>query len=147
MSTMPRNVEPQAHFSPLACFRGRPEAFQERCVSGTPPLNRHPHSHRHPRQSDVLAKRRDDWCAHVKVLRDGRTFNRQLGAALCQPLLLCCFVPLRECRDLADANQQLDAWVMAPAGNRADGATGGGRLQRFAAYHRMSKIVLNLDFS
>lgn len=83
----------------------------------------------------------------MKVLRDGRTFNRQLGAAFCQPLLLCCYLPLREFRDLADANQQLDAWVMAPAGNRAHGDTGGGPLQRFAAYHRMSKIVLDLDFS
>ena len=43
--------------------------------------------------------------------------------ALCQPLLLWCFVPLREFRDLADANQQLHAWVMAQAGNRVHGTT------------------------
>ena len=41
------------------------------------------------------------------------------------------FVPLREFRDLADANQQLQAWVMAQAGNRVHGTTREVPLQRF----------------
>jgi hypothetical protein len=39
------------------------------------------------------------------------------------------------------------AWVMAPAGNRAHGATRDVPLRRFHAYDRMMKILLNLDFS
>ena len=33
------------------------------------------------------------------------------------------FVPLREFRDLADANAQLRAWLLGPAGNRVHGTT------------------------
>ena len=79
-------------------------------------------------------------------LAEWRKCNRQLGAASCQPLLSCCFVPLSEFRDLVEANQPLHAWVMAPAGNRAHGATRDVPLRRFHAYDRMMKILLNLDF-
>lgn len=42
------------------------------------------------------------------------------------------FVPLREFRDLADANRQLQAWVMDEAGNRSHGTTREAPLKRFA---------------
>jgi transposase len=41
------------------------------------------------------------------------------------------FAPLRDFRDLADANQQLLAWVMSEAGNRCHGTTREAPLQRF----------------
>ena len=42
------------------------------------------------------------------------------------------FLPLREFRDLADANRQLHAWVMTEAGNRIHGTTREAPLTRFA---------------
>jgi transposase len=42
------------------------------------------------------------------------------------------FVPLREFRDLADANRQLHEWVMTDAGNRTHGTTREVPLTRFA---------------
>jgi transposase len=42
------------------------------------------------------------------------------------------FVPLREFRDLADANRQLQAWVMNEAGNHNHGTTREAPLTRFA---------------
>jgi transposase len=42
------------------------------------------------------------------------------------------FLPLREFRDLADANRQLQAWVMTQAGNRIHGTTREAPLKRFA---------------
>lgn len=42
------------------------------------------------------------------------------------------FLPLREFRDLADANYQLQAWVMTEAGNRIHGITREVPLTRFA---------------
>jgi transposase len=42
------------------------------------------------------------------------------------------FMPLRDYRDLADANQQLMVWVMQDAGNRIHGTTRTPPLQRFA---------------
>lgn len=42
------------------------------------------------------------------------------------------FVPLRQFRDLADANRQLQAWVMDEAGNRTHGTTREAPLKRFA---------------
>lgn len=41
------------------------------------------------------------------------------------------FMPLREFRDLADANRQLSDWVMQEAGNRIHGTTRTPPLQRF----------------
>ena len=41
------------------------------------------------------------------------------------------FAPLREFRDLVDANQQLLAWVMGEAGNRCHGTTREAPLKRF----------------
>lgn len=41
------------------------------------------------------------------------------------------FAPLRDFRDLTDANQQLLAWVMAEAGNRCHGTTREAPLARF----------------
>jgi transposase len=41
------------------------------------------------------------------------------------------FAPLRDFRDLVDANQQLMAWVMAEAGNRCHGTTREAPLKRF----------------
>jgi transposase len=41
------------------------------------------------------------------------------------------FAPLRDFRDLTDANQQLMAWVMAEAGNRCHGTTREAPLKRF----------------
>jgi transposase len=46
------------------------------------------------------------------------------------------FLPLREFRDLADANQQLMAWVMHEAGNRIHGTTRTPPLQRFVETER-----------
>lgn len=42
------------------------------------------------------------------------------------------FLPLREFRDLADANRQLHAWIMNEAGNRIHGTTREMPLKRFA---------------
>lgn len=42
------------------------------------------------------------------------------------------FLPLREFRDLADANHQLAAWIMAEAGNRIHGSTRRRPLELFA---------------
>lgn len=42
------------------------------------------------------------------------------------------FLPLREFRDLADANRQLQTWVMEQAGNRIHGTTRAAPLKRFA---------------
>jgi transposase len=42
------------------------------------------------------------------------------------------FLPLRDFRDLADANRQLQAWVMETAGNRIHGTTRERPLTRFA---------------
>lgn len=42
------------------------------------------------------------------------------------------FLPLREFRDLADANRQLHAWIMTEAGNRVHGTTREVPLKRFA---------------
>ncbi|MDN5752175.1 MAG: IS21 family transposase [Nitrosospira sp.] len=42
------------------------------------------------------------------------------------------FLPLREFRDLADANRQLQAWIMDEAGNRIHGTTREAPLKRFA---------------
>jgi len=42
------------------------------------------------------------------------------------------FLPLREFRDLDDANRQLHAWVMNEAGNRIHGTTREAPLRRFA---------------
>lgn len=42
------------------------------------------------------------------------------------------FLPLREFRDLADANRQLHAWVLDEAGNRTHGTTREAPLTRFA---------------
>jgi len=41
------------------------------------------------------------------------------------------FAPLRDFRDLTDANQQLMAWVMSEAGNRCHGTTREAPLKRF----------------
>ena len=46
------------------------------------------------------------------------------------------FLPLREFRDLADANRQLHEWVMGPAGNRIHGTTREMPLKRFAAVEK-----------
>ena len=46
------------------------------------------------------------------------------------------FVPLREFRDLADANAQLRAWLLGPAGNRIHGTTHEKPLTRFVATER-----------
>jgi transposase len=46
------------------------------------------------------------------------------------------FVPLREFRDLADANAQLWAWLMSEAGNRIHGTTYERPLTRFAETER-----------
>ena len=55
---------------------------------------------------------------------------------LCYKYIKRGFVPLREFRDLADANQQLHAWVMAQAGNRVHGSTREVPLQRFVEVER-----------
>ena len=46
------------------------------------------------------------------------------------------FVPLREFRDLADANAQLRAWLLGPAGNRVHGTTHEQPLTRFVETER-----------
>ena len=46
------------------------------------------------------------------------------------------FLPLREFRDLADANRQLREWVMGTAGNRVHGTTKERPLTRFAEGER-----------
>jgi transposase len=46
------------------------------------------------------------------------------------------FLPLREFRDLADANRQLRQWVLGPAGNRIHGTTHEKPLVRFAQTER-----------
>lgn len=46
------------------------------------------------------------------------------------------FLPLREFRDLADANRQLHEWVMGTAGNRIHGTTREMPLKRFADVER-----------
>jgi len=46
------------------------------------------------------------------------------------------FLPLREFRDLADANRQLHEWVMGTAGNRVHGTTREAPLTRFASVER-----------
>lgn len=46
------------------------------------------------------------------------------------------FVPLREFRDLVDANAQLQAWLLGPAGNRIHGTTHEAPLTRFAETER-----------
>lgn len=50
------------------------------------------------------------------------------------------FLPLREFRDLDDANRQLQAWVMNEAGNRIHGTTREAPLKRFA---EVEKGLLN----
>ena len=52
------------------------------------------------------------------------------------------FLPLREFRDLADANRQLQAWVMNEAGNRVHGTTREAPLQRFAEVEKRLLIAL-----
>ena len=46
------------------------------------------------------------------------------------------FLPLRQFRDLADANRQLHEWVMTQAGNRIHGTTREAPLKRFADVER-----------
>lgn len=46
------------------------------------------------------------------------------------------FLPLRQFRDLADANRQLHEWVMETAGNRIHGTTRDMPLKRFAEVER-----------
>jgi transposase len=48
------------------------------------------------------------------------------------------FVPLRELRDLADANAQLHAWLLGPAANRIHGTIHERPLTRFAETERES---------
>jgi transposase len=52
------------------------------------------------------------------------------------------FLPLREFRDLADANRQLQAWVMNEAGNRIHGTTREAPLKRFAEVEKSLLIAL-----
>ena len=52
------------------------------------------------------------------------------------------FVPLREFRDLADANRQLHEWVMGEAGNRNHGTTHEAPLTRFVETERALLIPL-----
>jgi hypothetical protein len=52
------------------------------------------------------------------------------------------FVPLREFRDLADANRQLHAWVMDEAGNRTHGITREAPLKRFAEVEKALLLPL-----
>jgi transposase len=49
------------------------------------------------------------------------------------------FVPLREFRSLADANRQLQAWILEEAGNRIHGSTHEKPLARFAIEQPMLK--------
>jgi transposase len=52
------------------------------------------------------------------------------------------FLPLREFRGLADANRQIQAWVMNEAGNRIHGTTREMPLKRFAEVERTLLISL-----
>lgn len=52
------------------------------------------------------------------------------------------FLPLREFRDLDDANRQLQAWVMNEAGNRIHGTTREAPLKRFAEVEKGLLIAL-----
>ena len=52
------------------------------------------------------------------------------------------FLPLREFRDLDDANRQLHAWVMNEAGNRIHGTTREAPLKRFAEVEKGLLIAL-----
>lgn len=52
------------------------------------------------------------------------------------------FLPLREFRDLADANRQLQAWVMTEAGNRVHGTTRDMPLKRFAEVEKSLLMAL-----
>jgi len=52
------------------------------------------------------------------------------------------FVPLREFRDLADANRQLQDWVMNEAGNRTHGTTREMPLKRFAEVEKALLLPL-----
>ncbi len=52
------------------------------------------------------------------------------------------FLPLREFRDLADANRQLHEWVMAQASNRVHGTTREVPLTRFVDVERSLLIAL-----
>ena len=55
------------------------------------------------------------------------------------------FMPLREFRDLADANQQLMDWVMSDAGNRIHGTTRTPPLKRFVETEQALLKVLPSD--
>lgn len=46
------------------------------------------------------------------------------------------FFPLREFKDLVDANQQLRAWVLSAAGNRKHGSTGKAPLTEFIEFEQ-----------
>jgi hypothetical protein len=46
------------------------------------------------------------------------------------------FLPLRDFRGLADANEQLQGWIVGPAGNRLHGTTKERPLSRFAEVER-----------
>lgn len=52
------------------------------------------------------------------------------------------FLPLREFRDLADANRQLHEWVMTQAGNRVHGTTREVPLTRFAEVEKSQLTAL-----
>jgi len=52
------------------------------------------------------------------------------------------FLPLREFRDLDDANRQLQAWVMNEAGNRIHGTTREAPLKRFVEVEKGLLIAL-----
>lgn len=51
------------------------------------------------------------------------------------------FLPLREFRDLADANRQLQGWVMGEAGNRSHGTTREQPLARFATEKPLLRML------
>jgi len=52
------------------------------------------------------------------------------------------FLPVREFRDLADANRQLQEWVIGTAGNRSHGTTREQPLKRFTTTERSLLIAL-----
>jgi len=52
------------------------------------------------------------------------------------------FLPLRDFRDLADANRQLHEWVMTQAGNRIHGTTREAPLKRFAEVEKSQLTAL-----
>ncbi len=54
----------------------------------------------------------------------------------------CSFLPLREFRSLADANQQLQQWVLGEAGNRTHGTTHERPLSRFINLEKSLLISL-----